>query len=221
MALIAAGRTADVIDVGDGRVLRRYRDPLADCTAEAALMRYLRDAGFPVPEVHAAAGPDLVLARVDGPTLAEAALTGTVSPAEVGHLLARLHQALDPVVAPAFLGGAGAVGDGPPQRVLHLDLHPENVLLGTDGPVVIDWTNAAVGAPGLDRAVTGLILAEVVIGSGPTVGPVVRAALASFLQLAGRPSPGEVEQALERRRQDPALAGAEVQRLGAAAELLG
>jgi aminoglycoside phosphotransferase (APT) family kinase protein len=43
--------------------------------------------------------------------------------------------------------------------VLHLDLHPANVILAPNGPVVIDWTNAAAGDPAADVALTWLILA--------------------------------------------------------------
>lgn len=46
-------------------------------------------------------------------------------------------------------------------RVLHLDLHPFNVLVGDGGQVtgVLDWANAAAGDPDLDRARTWSILA--------------------------------------------------------------
>ncbi len=40
----------------------------------------------------------------------------------------------------------------------HLDLHPDNVVLTHDGPVVIDWTNSAIGLAGLDAANTWLTL---------------------------------------------------------------
>jgi Ser/Thr protein kinase RdoA (MazF antagonist) len=40
------------------------------------------------------------------------------------------------------------VGD----RVLHLDLHPRNVILSSRGPFVIDWANAARGPAALDPA---------------------------------------------------------------------
>ena len=43
--------------------------------------------------------------------------------------------------------------------IAHLDLHPDNVVLTVDGPVVIDWSNAAVGVSGLDAANTWLTLA--------------------------------------------------------------
>jgi hypothetical protein len=56
--LIGRGRAADVYALDAGRVLRRYRTP-HPCTAEAELMRYLRQAGYPVPEVFDADGPDL------------------------------------------------------------------------------------------------------------------------------------------------------------------
>ncbi|WP_369008257.1 hypothetical protein [Streptomyces sp. PT12] len=52
-------------------MLRRYRDG-ANARGEAALMAELAAAGYPVPGVHADAAPaftDLVLERIDGPTL--------------------------------------------------------------------------------------------------------------------------------------------------------
>ncbi len=42
--------------------------------------------------------------------------------------------------------------------LLHGDLHPGNVLLGPDGPVVIDWFDATVGHPVADIARTMLLL---------------------------------------------------------------
>jgi aminoglycoside phosphotransferase (APT) family kinase protein len=44
--------------------------------------------------------------------------------------------------------------------VVHLDLHPFNILTGADGEVtgVLDWANAAAGDPDLDRARTWTIL---------------------------------------------------------------
>ena len=42
-------------------------------------------------------------------------------------------------------------------RLVHFDLHPDNVLLGPYGPVLIDWTNARGGDPDADVALTWLI----------------------------------------------------------------
>src|SRR5215470_15143795 len=49
-----------------------------------------------------------------------------------------------------------AGGDG---CVVHLDLHPLNVILASRGPVLIDWTNARRGASAADVAATWLVLA--------------------------------------------------------------
>jgi aminoglycoside phosphotransferase (APT) family kinase protein len=43
--------------------------------------------------------------------------------------------------------------------VLHRDLHPLHVLMGPDGPVVIDWANASRGAPEFDVADTWVLFA--------------------------------------------------------------
>ena len=43
-------------------------------------------------------------------------------------------------------------------RLVHLDLHPLNVILSSRGPVVIDWANAARGEGLSDVAVTYVLL---------------------------------------------------------------
>ena len=57
--------------------------------------------------------------------------------------------------------GWGCAPPGPERNLLHLDLHPYNVLVDDAGEVtaVIDWTNAAAGDPRLDAARTWSILA--------------------------------------------------------------
>ena len=46
----------------------------------------------------------------------------------------------------------------PGGALLHRDLHPLNVLIGPDGPVVIDWTNAARGSPDVDAALSYILM---------------------------------------------------------------
>jgi aminoglycoside phosphotransferase (APT) family kinase protein len=157
-APFAAGREADVYALDDGRVLRRYRTG-ADATGEAQVMAYVGRFGYPVPEVFAVDGTDLVMARVDGVTMSEALVAGQLTAGEgasmLADLLRRLHE-----LPPWDDAPAGAC-------VVHLDLHPDNVLLTVDGPVVIDWHNARAADADLDTALTALILAEVAIGSIP------------------------------------------------------
>ena len=50
-----------------------------------------------------------------------------------------MHNRLHVVEAPPGL----RTGFGPGRAVLHLDLHPANVMLTSRGPVVIDWSKRA------------------------------------------------------------------------------
>ena len=68
-------------------------------------------------------------------------------------VLARLQQRLARIEAPAWML-ADTAGESRAQSVLHLDMHPMNVIMSPDGPVVIDWTNAAGGPAGFDGALT-------------------------------------------------------------------
>jgi Ser/Thr protein kinase RdoA (MazF antagonist) len=158
--LLGSGRMADVYALDERRVLRRYRDG-TDASGEAAVMAHVAAYGYPVPAVfpapEGARRSDLVLRRLDGPTMVAAILAGELTAERAGEMLAGLLHTLHRI--PARLSRDPAV------RVLHLDLHPENVLLTPDGPMVIDWANADEGPPGFDWAVSALILAEVAVGA--------------------------------------------------------
>jgi aminoglycoside phosphotransferase (APT) family kinase protein len=153
--LIGTGRTADVFDAGPGRVLRRYRDPNADAAYEAEVMRYVRSCGFPVPQVYGAAGPELVMERVSGPTMAEVLVRNPWDVVRLGDLLADLHEQLHAIAAPSWMAPAF----GPGGSVLHLDFHLTNVIITERGAVVIDWKGARRGPAAADVANTWLLLA--------------------------------------------------------------
>ena len=125
--------------IDEHTVLRRYRTRTVP-DREIRVMRHARAAGFPVPEIMSAAGPDLVLERVDGPTMQEVLEADVSELARQVRLLAALHDRLHAITAPPDLA---SVGDG--VALLHLDLHPKNVILSTAGPYVIDWANARRG----------------------------------------------------------------------------
>lgn len=170
---LASGRDADVYARGEGLVARRYRDGRS-AAAEAEVLRRVHALGYPVPALHAVDGPELVMQRVEGPTLADALLGGRVAATEAGGLIAELHNRLHRLEWP---GG---------EPLLHLDLHPLNVIVAATGPVVIDWTNARPGPAGLDAAVTALIFGQLVVLPGMAGGPpefddVVRSIATEFL----------------------------------------
>jgi aminoglycoside phosphotransferase (APT) family kinase protein len=207
--LIARGRDADVFALDDTRVLRRYRAG-GDTAHEAAVMRHVAGHGYPVPRVHEARGPDLVLERVHGPSLLAALVSGEVGVRAGAQLLADLHVRLH-AVPPR---------PGTCQGVVHLDLHPDNVLLGPAGPVVIDWRNAVDGPPELDLAVTALIMALVAGDPAhPMVGPAAEL-LSAFAHLANGDLRSGLPGAVELRRVDPNLSPDEKARLEAAAALI-
>jgi len=167
----AHGREADVFDRGDGTVLRRYRERDVP-TTEVRALRYAHSRGYPVPKVIAVSGRDLVLERVVGPTMQEVLLAEPERLAGEAAQLAELHHRLHRISGPDWLPSRG---DG--DRFLHLDLHPKNVILGSSGPVIIDWANAARGPAALDPA----LAIAVFITAKANVGSEERSAIEAFI----------------------------------------
>jgi aminoglycoside phosphotransferase (APT) family kinase protein len=184
---LASGRDADVFDLDNGRVLRRYRSSSKTpggisktSELEAEVMRFVRAQGYPVPAVHAVSGPDMVMDRVDGPTMLKDLGKRPWMLWRHARLLAKLHRRLHAIPAPDWVpayashpafatpdaGGALSAGAttisaeaAAPDTLLHLDLHPDNVILSRRGPIVIDWRNTRRGDGAIDVAATWLIMA--------------------------------------------------------------
>lgn len=190
-------------------MLRRYREG-GDVAPEAAVMAHVAEHGFPVPKVFAAAGPDLTMERLQGRTMLAELLDGAIAVADAAELLADLHLRLHAFPARVAAG----------ERVLHMDLHPDNVMLTQRGPVVIDWRNAIEGPADLDVAVTAVIFAQVAFFPDPTLTALARAALHPFLaRVGGRPL-DELDRAVGIRRRDPNLTAEELSNLDRAAALV-
>lgn len=126
--------------------------------SEARTMEYLRSQGYPVPAVEeiSADGTDLVMERIDGRSMVEDMGRRPWTIRQQGAVLADLHRRLHEIPPPSFLPPA-PVGSG--DRLLHLDLHPLNVMISRRGPVVIDWPNAVRGDPAVDVAVAWMLMA--------------------------------------------------------------
>jgi aminoglycoside phosphotransferase (APT) family kinase protein len=155
--LLAAGRDADIFEYGPGLVLRRSRDGRS-IAHEARIMAYLHDRGYPVPAVEEVSddGRDLVMERIDGLSMVDAIGKAPWTVRRQAKTLARLHKQLHEIAAPGFLPPA-PIGEG--DRVVHLDLHPLNVMIGPRGAVVIDWTGASAGEPVLDVGLAWVLMA--------------------------------------------------------------
>ncbi|WP_327091000.1 phosphotransferase [Nonomuraea sp. NBC_01738] len=199
MLLLGSGRTADVYALDDDWALRRYREPW-DTAREAAVMARLAGRGYPAPRVRSHGPAEIVLERLRGPVMVEALMDGTLQAGDAGVMLAGLLRDLHEL-----------------DTVVHLDLHPENVILTANGPVVIDWSNARDGDPALDRAVSALILAEV------AVGPRIEAAVAGEIMASlvrSLPLPLDLDGALAMRAANPTLSPEEKAMLDPAARLV-
>ena len=150
--MLAEGRASEILDLGDGRVLRRFKG-VGSPVREAEVMKHARVHGFPVPEVLEVREDALVLELVEGPTMLGDLRRRLWRMGKHARTLAELHARLHEI---PFEGA----------RLLHLDFHPDNVLLSAQGPVVVDWTNARAGEPSLDVALTWIIGAT----SGGSIG---------------------------------------------------
>lgn len=214
--LLASGRDADIFAYGDRLVLRRSRVGRSMVT-EARVMEYARDHGYPVPAVDHLNddGTDLVMQRIDGPSMVEGIGRRPWTLAANGALLGDLHRRLHEIAAPHWLTQVPG-DDG--SSLLHLDLHPLNVLLGPSGPVVIDWTNAARGDGSIDLALTWVLMSAGEIPASRVMAAVMgrarRRLISSFLDGFDREAVRAVLRAVvERKVTDPHMSEAEQSRM--------
>ena len=174
-------------------MLIRYREP-RNVRRQADLMERVVAAGFPAPKVLEVGDCDLVVERVEGPTMFEDMLLHPERLEADAALLADLHKRLH------------AIG------VCHHDLHPLNVILGPAGPAVIDWEAADEAAGPTDVAETWLLLATADIPEA--IRPLADKFLEAFLSHVDREAARRaLWRAVEHRRHDPHMTEAELERM--------
>ena len=211
--LLASGRDCDIYEHGPNTVLRRARTGRS-LELEARVMAYLHGHGYPVPAVEEVSedGTDLVMERVDGPSMVQAIESSPWTVRRQGRLLGDLHRRLHDLAAPDFLPPA-PIGAG--ERLVHLDLHPLNVLIGRRGPVVIDWTGASVGDPDVDVALAWALMSGGQIPGGRTAAALLgvgrRLLVGAFLSRFDRATVGaKLRDVVAWKVADPHMAEAEV-----------
>jgi uncharacterized protein (TIGR02172 family) len=186
-ALIGEGRTAQVYAWGDGHILKLYQEwmPASPIEWEFATTRLAMEAGLPVPAaeeiVHLDGRLGIVFERVHGVSMLADLVTNPGKIIPLSRLLAELHTRLHECVLPAdaysqkqqiergigldeslsevekhtILDILRRLPDG--NAVCHGDFHPDNILLTSHGPVIIDWMTATRGYPLGDVARTALL----------------------------------------------------------------
>jgi hypothetical protein len=154
------GATRTVWAVG-GQVLRlgatvRMEKELAASAAASAVVRVPRV----LDRVDVGDQTGLLLERIQGGSAGDLAGCTEGEARARGHACGALQVSLATVEAPALVPPLlWADAEEVPSVLLHLDLHPLNILVDTLGDlVVIDWANAAAGPAVLDRARTAAIL---------------------------------------------------------------
>lgn len=186
--LIAVGRTADVHAFGSSDVVKMLRPDTPSHWAELEAMssEAIHRHGLPVPSVRDLTQIDgrasIVFERIDGPSMWQRmlddpsqidALTAELVsvqrmihsagiPTGVPDLTARLRSKVSAcsVIDESERGEARRIADELPRgaALIHGDLHPGNVLLGRNGPIVIDWFDATIGHPVADVVRSSLLL---------------------------------------------------------------
>jgi aminoglycoside phosphotransferase (APT) family kinase protein len=139
---------------------------------EARTMEYLHGHDYPVPRVEELSddGSDLVIERIDGPSMVDFMTKRPWAIRRQGAVLAGLHNRLHSIPPADFLPPA-PVGSG--DCFVHMDLHPLNVMIGPKGPVVIDWPNAARGDPLVDVGLAWVLMAAGEVPSNRVIGAVL------------------------------------------------
>ncbi|MBI2965981.1 MAG: phosphotransferase [Chloroflexi bacterium] len=184
---MALGRTAEIFDIGNGRVLKLFRSGWGRASAERELSiaRELEEAGVPAPRALGMEQQDgrygVVFEKIVGPSMWEVLASKPWRFAAKARQLASLHVGLHskPIPglpsclddlrseiehAPKLSGDLRSAAlklldQMPTGRALcHGDLHPGNVILTSQGPRVIDWADATSGHPLADVARTIVLL---------------------------------------------------------------
>jgi aminoglycoside phosphotransferase (APT) family kinase protein len=186
--LVARGTRSSIHAYGRGAVAKvpHPSTPVGWIHFEARYADAARAAGAPVPRLlgieQMSGRAASVWERAEGTSMWQRVIDQPKLSAEVGRLLADVQLALFELVPPVTLPSqrdrlvskirrSAATVDpslaraldllpapaGEP-RLCHGDLHPSNVILGDDGPVIVDWFDASRGDPIADVARTFLTL---------------------------------------------------------------
>jgi len=188
--LVARGTRSTVHAYGRGAVIKVPvpSTPEGWIQAEARYAEAARAAGAPAPRLlgleQIAGRTASVWERAEGTLMWQLVVDRPDQSAALGRLLADVQHALFVLVPPVTLprqrdrlvskirrtaatvdaSFARALALLPPPvstpRLCHGDLHPSNIILGRDGPMIVDWFDAARGDPIADVARSLILLSD-------------------------------------------------------------
>ena len=146
----------------------------------------MRRLGIAAPEVREVievdGKPAIIFERIGGGSLWDLLRSGAADPTTIGRMLAEVHRSVQEAGLPdnvppmierlcQKLRTAGQLTKDEQEEgceliaalprgaaLLHGDMHPGNVLMGREGPVVIDWFDASLGHPLADVVRSSILL---------------------------------------------------------------
>ena len=186
---IAKGASAEIFAWDEDKILKLYHEgaSLGEAEQEAACASIAYDAGVNTPAVIDTITVEnrqgIIFERVHGVTMLEAIMANPQQLISYAHLLAELQidmhtrtasklplqrqrlqhriqsrSGLAEEIKASLLEYLDQLQDD--NVVCHGDLHPENILLTAEEPVIIDWVDATQGSPLVDAARTNLLLRD-------------------------------------------------------------
>jgi tRNA A-37 threonylcarbamoyl transferase component Bud32 len=188
---IGEGVSSDVHAWAPGQVVKLFKNGVPRRVAwEAQMTRVAFAAGLPAPEVFGEVTLEgrfgIVMSRFDGPTLLKLLRTGAVTSKQAAAIIASLAIAIHKTPPPpkvlslrdwmdhSLRGSGNKIPEhivksilplidrlSPEDGLCHCDLHPDNVIMTSEGPRLIDWLGTVRAPPGLDLAVCHMLLAEI------------------------------------------------------------
>jgi len=225
--IVARGSRSSVRAFGRGAVIKvpDPDTPVEWILAEAEHVEAVRAAGAPAPRLlgieEIGGRAATVWERVDGTSMWERVIERPDLSGRMGRLLADAQLGLFDLVPPVTLPAQrdrltskirrAAATDrtlsralellpsrAGPLRLCHGDMHPSNVLLTADGPMIVDWFDASRGDPVADVARSSLLLGDGkhtpahLPGADPATLEVLRRAYLSRLRERLEVSDGEL-----------------------------
>jgi len=185
--MLAQGRTAEIFTWGDNQVLKLFLDwcPAHWAEHEARVTQAVHEAGLPAPAVEGIVDVDgrlgIIFERIEGPSMLRELTSKPGKLFRLARSLAELHVAMHSCELPelpsqqgklendiravaalpahvreAALKALAELPDG--SAVCHGDFHPDNIIMSSRGPIIIDWITASQGNPLADIARTWLLL---------------------------------------------------------------
>ncbi len=207
--LVGQGRTAEIFEISDNKVLKLFRTsfPKDFTEHELHIVTQLLNLGLPIPNVDELITVNnrqgIVYEKITGKTMMQVLAANPFKLKREAKRLAELHQSIQVKIESEFPSQKFKLRKNilktnsleenlkdallknidllPDEKILcHGDFHPDNIMISKDKLWVIDWTNASVGDRFSDIARTRMLLKYAVL---PENEPRIKRTLVNKIRL--------------------------------------